>query len=74
MKVEEPSDFLIPDDARLRRKVSEEIRRGYFLLMRCQFHYAIALLSKQKCHLAETIDGSAVSNQHQPNQTPPQVL
>ena len=74
MKVEEPSNLLIPDDMRLRRKISEEIRRGYFLLMGCQFHYAIALLGKQKCHLAETIDSSAVSNQHQPNQTPPQVL
>jgi len=47
VKVEEPSNLLIPDDVRLRRKISEEIRRGYFLLMRCQFHYAIALLSKQ---------------------------
>ena len=47
MKVEEPSNLLIPDDMRLRRKISEEIRRGYFLLMGCQFHYAIALLGKQ---------------------------
>ena len=47
MKVEEPSNFLIPDDVRLRRNISEDIRRGYFLLMRCQFHYAIALLGKQ---------------------------
>ena len=73
MKVEEPSNLLIPDDVRLRRKISEEIRRGYFLLMRCQLHYAIALLGKQSV-IAKTINSSAVSNQHQPNQTPPRVL
>ena len=46
VKVEEPSNLLIPDDVRLRRKILEEILRGYFLLVRYQFHYVTALLGK----------------------------
>jgi len=47
MKAEEHSNFLIPYDVLLRRKMLEEIWRGYFLLVRYQFHYAATLPGKK---------------------------
>ena len=46
MKAEEHSNFLIPNDVRLQRKILEEILRGYFLLMRYQFRYVTTLLGR----------------------------